>query len=113
MTQAVLRNGTWTYGYWGGGGWSQGEFLPANQLVDQNFGVMDGLDQIFKVHDIGFENVMTTYTASDQKDADIKSFWQGIILETRVKLEHLEHWTPRKKHLMSMSRQVRQCSHLT
>lgn len=22
MTQVVFRNGTWTYGNWGGGGWS-------------------------------------------------------------------------------------------
>jgi len=35
MTQVVFRNGTWTYGNWGGGGWSQGEFLPPNQLVNQ------------------------------------------------------------------------------
>lgn len=71
MTQVVFRKGTWTYGYWGGdSSWSQGEFLPTDQLADQKFGVKDALDQQFKDHDTKLADGTEVFGLADVQRAD-------------------------------------------
>lgn len=71
----------WTYGNWGGKGWSMGHFNETNNLLDRRVRALndDPLDQAFKKHDIAYEDAMLKWKASPQNDANTRMFWQEIV----------------------------------
>jgi hypothetical protein len=55
-----------TYGYWGGQGYSAGQFAGPNDTVDWKYPAADSLDQLFKDHDFAINYAQTpadTYAA--------------------------------------------------
>jgi len=49
------------YGYWGGPQWSGGEVIPEGSAVNRNAPARDALDEIFRRHDIAYEDIRTAY----------------------------------------------------
>lgn len=56
----------WTYGNWGGRGWSGGVFTRTTDRINRAIPALnnDPLDQAFKNHDIGYEDAMLKWNAS-------------------------------------------------
>ena len=46
------KESQWTYGNWGGKGWSMGQFNKTEATLDRNVVALDELDKVFKAHDI-------------------------------------------------------------
>lgn len=85
MGQVVFRidlqgNRTWTYGNWGGGGWSGDKFTAPGERVNQLVGVIDPLDAVFKKHDIAYEDAMIRWNVSPKTVWDTHVFWQDIVI---------------------------------
>ncbi|PTD96445.1 calcium-binding protein [Pseudothauera lacus] len=78
---------TWTYGYWGGGGWSNGQFTSESQSVDPSGPVADQLDQQFKDHDLAYDSAIRAWKSSDQTLTAIHNFWDAIIAADRAMLD--------------------------
>jgi Ca2+-binding RTX toxin-like protein len=83
MTQVIIRNGVWTYGNWGGGGWSGGEFTAPGERVDRKIDGLDDLDNVFKNHDIAYEDAGLRWKASSRMAQDKQNFWNDIVAADR------------------------------
>ncbi|MDD5031312.1 MAG: hypothetical protein PHH58_17765, partial [Rhodoferax sp.] len=85
MGQVVFRidlqgNRTWTYGNWGGGGWSGDKFTAPGERVNQLVVALDPLDAVFKSHDIAYEDAMIRWNVSPKTVWDTHVFWQEIVI---------------------------------
>lgn len=81
---------TWTYGNWGGGGWSAGDFTPPGGLVNRNVPHVDELDRVFKYHDIAYEDAIYAWQDSNQSHQDKMDFWDKIIEADKKMLEGID-----------------------
>lgn len=79
MSQIIWRGTTWTYGNWGGKGWSAGQFTPKGEKVDRDVEAQDDLDQVFKDHDINYEDAEERWKESPQSREDRRNYWNDII----------------------------------
>lgn len=70
---------TWTYGNWGGGGWSNGEFTPPGQSPDFRGSIenLTELDKTFRSHDQNYQLAQDAYKLSPRSDADKAAYWDA------------------------------------
>ena len=71
--------GTWTYGNYGGKGWTGGEFTPPDAEPKFHLAPKNDLDAVFKVHDQDYQKTKDTWNASAKTDADVAKYWQDTI----------------------------------
>ena len=70
---------TWTYGNWGGKGWSAGQFTPPGQKPDWKVIGLTDLDKIFREHDKAYQNLEDAWNASSKSPQDIADYWGSTI----------------------------------
>jgi hypothetical protein len=70
---------TWTYGNWGGKGWSAGEFTPPGQEPKWEVIGLTDLDKIFKVHDKAYQDLEDAWNDSSKSARDRVDYWESII----------------------------------
>jgi len=70
---------TWTYGNWGGKGWSAGQFTPPGQEPNWDVGSNGPLDAIFKVHDKAYQDLQNAWNASAKSKQDIADYWNSTL----------------------------------
>src|SRR6266496_2171695 len=68
-----------TYGNWGGEGWSGGEYIAPGQPVNRNVTGIDPLDDVFKAHDIAYEDAQVSSPGPAYRDAIIAADVQLLI----------------------------------
>jgi hypothetical protein len=61
MANVIWKNGTWTYGNWGGKGWSAGKFSLPSEKPDESIGGVDALDRVFKAHDMRSSQILAVH----------------------------------------------------
>ena len=74
----VWRNGIWTYGNWGGKGWSGGKFTAPNEPVPRGIDGLDSLDRVFRLHDIAYENLQDDWDTSAKTEADCHRYYDAL-----------------------------------
>ena len=75
------------YGNWGGPGWSGGKVVPDGSPVDINADARDPLDEIFKQHDIAYEDINSDFAAGiiseAERNARINEADRALVAEYR------------------------------
>jgi hypothetical protein len=69
----------WTYGNYGGLGWTGGEFTPPGQKSKFAAPPADGTDTVFRDHDAAYEAAQEVYKASGHTQADQIAALRAII----------------------------------
>jgi len=81
---------TWTYGNWGGAGWSNGKFTPREESPNFAGPVISKLDETFRSHDESYQKAQDAYESSPRTDADKAAYWDAIIQADRDMLKAIE-----------------------
>jgi hypothetical protein len=81
---------TWTYGKWGGAGWSNGKFTPPGTAPDWTGDTDSKLDEVFRSHDRQYEDAKKAYTKSKQTDADKTAYWNAIIQADKAMIKNID-----------------------
>ena len=89
-TNPYTGKSTWTYGNWGGGGWSAGEFTPPGQEPDWNVRSESSLDEVFRSHDRAYEDAKKAWEAGSGADVDKVAYWDAIIQADRDMLKGID-----------------------
>jgi len=90
MTTVVWRlnpytgSTVWTYGNYGGPGWTGGEFTPPDQQSKFAAPPADGTDRVFMVHDKAYGAAQDAYKASGHTRADQIAALRAIIKADEV-----------------------------
>ncbi|PUE30394.1 hypothetical protein B9Z39_02460 [Limnohabitans sp. JirII-29] len=83
--------GTWTYGNWGGQGWSGGKFLKPGERPDfENVLGKNDLDNIFKIHDKSYWDIQQAWETSGKTSADIAQYWQSTMAADNAMRESIK-----------------------
>jgi hypothetical protein len=80
----------WTYGNWGGAGWSGGQFNVKEATLNRAIKALDSLDQVFKDHDIAYEDAMFKWQASSKSVGATFLFWKEIIAADNAMLSSID-----------------------
>ena len=81
---------TWTYGNWGGAGWSNGEFTPLGQSPDWTGETGSKLDEVFRDHDRVYEDAKVAWEAGGGTDTDKVAYWDAIIRADKDMLKGID-----------------------
>ena len=71
---------TWTYGNYGGKGWSAGEFTPPGTEPAWEVRPLDELDSIFQIHDLAYAAAEKAFDASEKTTADQFRYAKDILM---------------------------------
>jgi len=81
---------TWTYGDWGGAGWSGGAFTPPGQEPDWRAPTRSKLDEVFKKHDRIYSDAEKYYEKSSKTDSEKTDYWNKIINADKDMLKEVQ-----------------------
>lgn len=81
---------TWTYGDFGGAGWSGGEFTEPGKPPKLAGPGLSKLDLTFRSHDEAYSKAEIAYAKSKQTDADKTAYWKAIIQADKAMIKNID-----------------------
>ena len=97
MAQIIWRTNpytgsvVWTYGKYGGPGWTGGEFTPPGQESNTRLPGDDPLDNVFKTHDEAYDGMRTAWDNSAKSPQDINRYWDAKRAADNEMLADINH----------------------